>query len=237
VSSEPAAAQYVNLGSNKIYDVDLAASTKESLFLFECKRKVLTNAARAGATYFTILDLSRSFLEQLIQLARHELELFGRGTIDFQDGTRLSRGERKIELIALTMLDHGSLQNSAFTRNLVDALWTIKFGSDDPTAHAELEKINGKIVELKSLLERIAQTKGQDFTDFYRRHRFVVWWLSVDQLAVLLAQGNDLRTTLNSVRHLTFGTGDLMNEFALANRLKADAKTTAAPRVPPMPDG
>jgi hypothetical protein len=119
------------------------------------------------------------------------------------------------------MLDHGSLQNRMFLRNIIYALLWATVGSDVPEQNDKLQSVNKVIAELRSNFERLSTLYGQEFGKFLHQYTFDVWWLSIDQLAVLLQQREPLWQALRPIRHLVFGTGDLMAEFAIADRLKA----------------
>ena len=47
----------------------------------------------------------------LVQMTHHEIVLHTKGSIKFLDKKELVFGGREVERIAVTMLDHGSLQN------------------------------------------------------------------------------------------------------------------------------
>jgi hypothetical protein len=56
----PVSGKYVDPDTCIEYDVDLAVETAERVFLIECKKKALTNKARAGETLNAITDLTAS---------------------------------------------------------------------------------------------------------------------------------------------------------------------------------
>jgi hypothetical protein len=44
------------------------------------------------------------------------------------------------------------------------------------------------------------------------------WWLSIDQLYFLCERTGDLRSAVSPLGNIIFGTGDLMNEIANADK-------------------
>jgi hypothetical protein len=83
-------------------DMDIVGETKDRIFIFECKKKVLTNASRRGETVSSLRDLNDSFLKFTMQLARHESALRTQETITFRDGKNLSLSGRKIEKFGIS---------------------------------------------------------------------------------------------------------------------------------------
>lgn len=69
-------------------------------------------------------------------------------------------------------------------------------------------------------LQSLSNRKNIEFEKLVHSCCFSTWWLSVDQLFILCEKGLDLWDTLKVTRHITFGTGDIMNEFAFAERLR-----------------
>jgi hypothetical protein len=217
--------KYFFPGTHDQYEVDLAVESERHIHLLECKRKALTSRARAGALGDVLIDLSKSFLEMLIQMSRHEIALRSAGAIRFRDGTTLGLGGRDIERIAVTMLDHGSLQNHVFIHNLVRAIIETTVSSDDPTMERLLRPVNDAVQQLRVNLQELAGLTGEEFGAFLQRYGFGTWWLSIDQLAALLRTGTTLWDTLRPVRHISFQTGDLMSEFAGAQRLAEESSS------------
>ena len=201
------------------YDLDLAVETSQHIHLIECKRKALTNLARGGGTADALLDLSESFFDMLVQMTHHEIVLHTKGSLKFLDKTELLFGGREVERIAVTMLDHGSLQNPVFIRAVVRAILTTQFNSDDPAMTKRLEPLNQSIKKLLSNLQQLSTLTGFEFWEFLHRYSFGTWWLSVDQLAVLSEKDVSLWNVLRPIRNVIFQTGDMMNEFALAQKL------------------
>ena len=200
--------------SRGYYELDLAVTKVDCIHLLECKRKVLTRAARAGNVIKALKDFSKSFLETLVQMTRHEIIMRTQGEIQFIDGRVLSISDRRIERVTLTMLDHGSMQGRIFTRNMVNTLILGDLVSDDPSIQGTLREINITVAKLRTNLEALAEIEQCSLGEYLRRFGFGNWWLSLDQLMTLARPNVSLWEMLRPIRHTTFQTGDIMSEFA-----------------------
>ena len=104
------------------FELDVADVTPKHLSLLECKKKALTNNARAGNVISAAVDLAHAFLKPLAQMIHHEAELRVNG-IKFLNGQVLELDGRDIQRIAITMTDHGSMQDRMFLRAILVSLW------------------------------------------------------------------------------------------------------------------
>ena len=98
------------------FDVDVAELTDRHVFLFESKKKALTNPARAGNTLAATVDFARGFLYPLVQANRHEAQLRSPAGLTLLNGENFKFDGRNVQRIAVTMTDHGSMQDRAFLR-------------------------------------------------------------------------------------------------------------------------
>ena len=104
------------------FELDVADVTDKHIFFLECKKKPLTNAARAGNVLSAAVDLAQAFMMPLVQMNRHEAQLRA-GGITFLNGQVLQLDGRDIQRIAITMTDHGSMQDRMFLRAVLIGLW------------------------------------------------------------------------------------------------------------------
>lgn len=209
-------ARYDHPTLGKSYEFDLAVETDHTLVLIECKMKALTRAARGLDTMGALSDFTKGYIETYAQLLRHEIALRVGSPLVLDNRPPLDLSGRKIQRIVLTMLDHGSLQNRQVLRNIIRAFANMTLSSEIPELAEPLDEINETVKEVYGHLATLAELAGQPFWDFMQGHEFGNWWLSVDQLALLAAGVGDLTEALAPIRHITFQTGDLMNEFAYA---------------------
>jgi hypothetical protein len=199
-------------------EIDLVIETDTHIFLIECKSKSLTNLSRAGMIPDALVDLVKGFLVPLWQLTEHEIILTKKQIITFIDGKTLKLNDRKIEKIVLTMLDFGSFQNRMFTSRIVQSIILVSFGSDDVNTHVRLSELNEIIQKITQNFNVLSELSGQEFGRFVQNYTFGVWWLSVDQLMTLVNPNIPLWDALKPIRHMVFGTGDIMNEYANAKK-------------------
>jgi hypothetical protein len=205
------------------FEVDVASETAGDLILLECKKKPLTNAARAGNSLSAAVDLAQGFLDPLVQMARHEKHLCGSG-LHFISGKSLHLGKRHLTKISVTMTDHGSMHDRAFLRGLISALYGFKLTAADPANQKEAQKVNDAIVALQDGVNAIIALTGEPLDRFIHRYLPSCWWLSIDQLYFLCRGSADLRAALAPLGSITFGTGDIMTEISHSARIGLLAK-------------
>ena len=155
----------------------------------------------------------------LVQLIQHEIVLRKAGNIKFDDGKVLSLGGRQTERFAISLLNYGSLQGPTLIRSIVAGLLGVKLGHNDPEEAKRLESVNRTIEKLTRKLTELSSLSELEVGEFIRQFNFDTWWLSIDQLAVLATTGSSLHDILRPIRNVVFETGDLMNEFAHAERM------------------
>jgi hypothetical protein len=195
------------------FELDVADVTTKKISLLECKKKQLTNAARAGNVLSATVDLAQAFLMPLVQMIHHEAELRASG-ITFLNGQVLRLDGRDIQRIAITMTDHGSMQDRMFLRAILIGLWGARLTAIDPKHQADADKVNAQLKSVAYGITSLAAQAGGNFNNFVNGYIFSTWWLSVDQLYFLSERASDLREAVSPLGSIIFGTGDLMNEIA-----------------------
>lgn len=213
--------KYRDPSSGKIPEIDVLVETPERIFLIECKKKPLTNLARGGSTLHAVIDLSKALLQMLVQLARHEKVLRSQGHIEFLDGSKVFLGGRKVEKIAVTMLDHGSLQDRKIISNVVLGLFGRQLSASMSEHQPLLKDVNETLEELQAeLVELAGAAKGGDVGELLRVFALGTWWLGLDGLGYLCGTHTDLWSALRPLRQVTFRTGDMMTEMAYLRQAK-----------------
>jgi hypothetical protein len=200
------------------FELDVADVTHNQISLLECKKKQLTNAARAGNVLSAAVDLAQAFFMPLVQMNRHEAQLRADG-ITFLDGQLLLLDGRDIQRIAITMTDHGSMQDRMFLRAVLIGLWGAHLTAINPTHQAEADKVNAQLKSVADGIVSLAAQAGGEFNDFVHRYIHSTWWLSIDQLYFLCERAGDLQDVVSPWGSVIFGTGDLMNEIAHCDRM------------------
>jgi hypothetical protein len=200
------------------FDIDVAETTDHDVFLLECKKKGLTDNARGGNTLHAIIDFANGFLRPLIQANRHEAELRSVKGLTLLDGRVFKLEGRNLIRLAITMTDHGSMQDRPFLRGMIGALWGTTLTSGDPALQKEADKVSGLVATLTGGIERLASLAGEELTDYSPAYAGGCWFLGIDQLRFLCSKSTDLRRALSPMGSITYGTGDIMTELAHADR-------------------
>lgn len=82
-----------------------------------------TKSAMGGQVLDGMIDLALAMVRGQTQLGRHEILLRRQGYIEFEDGTRLElRGRKRINRIAVTLLDWGGVQDRVVAENACSVL-------------------------------------------------------------------------------------------------------------------
>ncbi len=213
--------KYRDPSSGKIPEIDVLVETPERIFLIECKKKPLTNLARGGSTLHAVIDLSKALLQMLVQLARHEKVLRSQGHIELLDGSKVFLNGREVEKIAVTMLDHGSLQDRMIISNVVRGLFGRQLNASRSEHQPLLKGVNETLEELQAeLVELAGAAEGGDVGELLRVYALGTWWLGLDGLHYLCRTYRDLWSALRPIRHLSFRTGDMMTEIAFLRQAK-----------------
>jgi hypothetical protein len=205
-------------------EIDVANETDARLFLFECKSKALTNISRGGNALNALFDFAKAFFHPLIQANGHEIQLRS-GGIEFLDGGGIDLAGRAVDRIAVSMTDHGSMQDRTFLRAVFNSLWGVRLVAPDSALRAQVDEFNDKyLARIQQGIEKICELSGAPKDRFVRMYLQDCCWLSIDQLFYLCRRSPDLREALSPLRSMTFGTGDMMTELAAFDRMRKNTQ-------------
>jgi hypothetical protein len=200
------------------FELDVADVTDKHIFFLECKKKPLTNAARAGNVLTAAVDFAQAFLMPLVQMNRHEAQLRA-GGITFLNGQVLQLDKRNIQRFATTMTDHGSMHDRMFLGAVLIGLWGAHLTALNPAHQADADKVNEQLKLVADGITSLAGQAGGKFDEFVHRYIRSSWWLSIDHLYFLCEGATDLQNALSPLGSIIFGTGDIMNEIAQCDRM------------------
>lgn len=202
-------------------DCDSLIEADPGIVLVELKKKSLTKRAQAGGVLKLFLDIYGGFLRAQEQLGRQEIALRRHGELRFLDGSLVELRGRRIERVAVTLLDWGATQDSTVWRLLAHLLVDAQINGVPETEEdtEDLEKCNKA---LKKLAEqsRCLESLGVDARDQFSRW----WFLSVPQLLFVLnnsKDANDFYTRLRWVKSMTTGSLDFYTEYSYRKNLEA----------------
>lgn len=200
-----------------IFDVDAMCFGEKRIRMFECKKKALPNIARAGNTLAVTYDFVAGFLTPVLQAIRHEIQLRDRNGLTISDGRTFALDGRHVQRYAITMTDHGSMQDGLFLRNMLIALWGVTLSSADPANEKAAEAINKKLREMEDGVTALASARCESAEEVLRDFAHNNAWFSIDQLYFFCGRTSDIQTAFGFLGSTTFGTGDVMNEYAISD--------------------
>jgi hypothetical protein len=201
-----------------IFDIDAMCFGEKRIRMFECKKKALPNVARAGNTLAVAYDFVAGFLTPVLQTIHHEIQLRDPKGLTISDGRTFALEGRHVQRYAITMTDHGSMQDGPFLRNMLIALWGVTLSSADPTNDGAAEAINRKLREMEDGVTAIASASGETIDVVLRGFAHNNGWFSIDQLYFFCGRTSDIQTAFGFLGSTTFGTGDVMNEYAIGDQ-------------------
>ncbi len=205
-------------------ECDAVVETPHAVVLIEAKKKGLTRKTLAGDALKGLFDVSGSLLASHAQLARHEYSLRRDGELRFSSGEVVRLEGRRIDRVAITLLDLGSLQDKMMVGNLVTHLRgaTLQIGRDLDKAEAKAAREFNE--NAQALLDAF-EANAAFVEDYDRLERFSVRSFSLGQLIALLEDVSDaagFEENLAVDRHMSTGTGDWLLEFRQMKKLRAD---------------
>ncbi|CAN7335355.1 hypothetical protein LJR029_005726 [Caballeronia sp. LjRoot29] len=103
-------------------DSDLIIETDAVILLCEFKKKALTRLANSGNDLQLTADLARGLVTGVNQLAKQEIELRKTEKLRFTDGSELTRNDRRIVKIVISLSDHGGLHDASMVRHTLRVL-------------------------------------------------------------------------------------------------------------------
>lgn len=201
---------------SKEKEVDFIIETNDTIIFIELKRKTLTSEARAGNSLKSLLDLSQSLLQALVQSGCHEYVLRRDGLISFEDGSQINLSNRKIERVALSLFGFFGLQDGVFSNQIIRNLIDSTVSSDE---EKEVVDINKTISELRNQYKTIIFIReyGKQMNPFFNCRFF-----SVPQLIEILSNSRnneEFKIELNRTRHVSTGCKDWFKDYYFIRQL------------------
>jgi hypothetical protein len=205
-------------------ECDLVVESDDSIILLELKLKALTRKSRSGDTVQVFLDLTNSLLDAQAQLAQHEVLLYEQGALELTNSDNrysLQRRGRRVDRVAVTLLDYGALQNRDTLFHLMNTMVTATISTSDPARQGAIEKIKMTATKLAASQKRLHELRPINGMQFYN-----CWSLSLGQLLVMLddvTSNQSFADVLHWCEGISLGTLDPYYELSVLR----DSKRTA----------
>jgi len=210
-------------------ECDIVVETDQYVIFLEIKKKPLTRRAQAGSDAHVLLDLANSLLAAQVQAGWHEARLQKQGFIELNSvgvKTRLELRGRKVERIAISLMQFGGFQDRILLKQFLEATMSASFGVSDPALQSGFAKFNALLGELREQLKILHPNEanlGQPF--------FHCWFLSVPQLLVLLddVRGAEaFKEALWKTRHVVTGSADFYYDNAWMRKSTRGSATSGS---------
>lgn len=211
----------------KIYDCDLAVVSTDAVILFEIKKKALTKASMGGHTLDELIDLCRSMIKAQTQLGRQEIELRKAGEIRFKNGSHIELGNRRVERIAVTLFDWGSMQDRLVSDTVLKILSTSNIEATNLTTEQSnaLNESQNLLTMLQAQMIELALVKEASNQPFFDCH-----FLGIPQLLFLLngtRSADEFYANLGTIKHTVTRTLDMYHTLIYMKKLRASTSATA----------
>lgn len=213
-----------DMGKGAGGECDFVFEDEDNILLVECKAKALTRGAMAGTQADALLDFAGGIVASQAQSLRHERLLRTRGTITFNDRTRLDFRNRRITRLSISLTDQGALQDRWLLEACYNALLTGSVSC--PPGYKkkkQVEKFNRDLQKLQAEATLLIEA-GHDA----RAPRLNIGSASLAQLDVMLEGA----TSLTEIREIlaipaSFNTGNPLLEHHHLRRIR-DARREAS---------
>jgi len=198
----------------KTSEVDLVLESPEKIVLFECKKKGLTRPTLGGDMVDGLIDICLTFIQAQCQLVGHELTLLKEGHIKFDDGTVLHHNGRRIEKVAVTLHDLGSLQDRMVTSNTINVLISSVISADTMTPYQteRFLECNELLTRLNTLYKERTSITGESDVPLHD-----CMFLGTPQIAFLLDHSSDAESffkNLGMIKTVINGSLDMYATFS-----------------------
>jgi hypothetical protein len=196
-------------------ECDLVVETKDHIIFIEMKKKVLTRAARGGSQVAIFLDLAKSMFDAQIQLCGHELALYKYGEILLSDSSTIKLNNRRIERVALGLLDFGGMHDRIVMAQILETVINFSVSANRTEDETKILEVQKRAKKLREQIVELNKYRTQ-YPPFFNS-----WFLSLGHLYIVLDDvlGNEsFKDSLFSTRHVTTGSLDFYYEHYLAKK-------------------
>lgn len=213
------------------YESDLIIESDNVIILGEIKKKGLTRPSMAGDAVDGIIDLVLTFIKAQTQLAIQEIQLLKNGFIQFSDGQKLLHNGRRIERIAITLHDLGSVQDRMIAGNIIKTLINSVTTADHATPYQKrrLAECNDLTALLNDQTRQIISLNKNGSDPL-----FDCTFLGVPQIQFLLngvKSVDEFHSNLRTVKTSVRASFDMYDTFVNTQRIRKQAKLEQEAKV------
>lgn len=196
---------------------DLIVETSSQIFIFEIKKKSLTNAALFGQDYEILSSLAKSVLHSQIQAMKIEYLLRLNGEIEIKGKTKtktIKLNNRQINRVSVSLNDFGSLQDIITLQSTLKSCVASVITSTVKSVDKTLSKWREYVKEINNyavLIEQLQTTPQPYF--------FNSTFMSISQILTLL---NDCKNAEDFLNEISRGSRTILSkrDFYLEYKIK-----------------
>lgn len=217
-------------------DSDILIETDSHIILVEIKKTQLTRTAQAGDVLHAFMDISEALVKSQEQAGRIEIILRTKGYIrlinkELNVTKIINWNNRKIERISITHLDFFSLHDRPMMMRLLEMLLDVQlqYKGIEQLSRIELERLKKLNNNLEKLTEQY-QEIYKDIDSGRDKPYFDCWFIPLGFLRLLLTDtvgAEQFLLALQRMKYVSFGTGNLYQEFRLRAKLSMIEKDQA----------
>lgn len=210
------------------FDCDLLIETADTILLFEVKKKSLTNISMSGSVLDTLIDLSLAMVKAQTQLLHHEFQLTLEEGITFENEVQVQGHGRRVEKIAVTLLDWGTMQDRTVSDTILKHL-----AGTNISAVGVTDSQKQKLVECNKLLELVMK-RAQQLTSPTSEGPLPFidcTFLGVPQILFMLEgarSAEEFLARLRTFKHTSVATFDMYRGMRYMQNAHATNQTTPA---------
>jgi len=199
-------------------DCDVIIESGNGIVFIEVKKKALTRSAKSGDDVNMFIDFSKSLIDSLIQLNKHEINLREKGILELKENI-IEFKDRKIEKVSLVLHDFGTVHDKMIFDQI---LRNMEYGGYEVYDQTRKEKFNEVIIKSNKLKRQIDKLISLDAVPSNNPH-INCYFLCLDQLLMIINDSNSNESfvsNLQSIRNITLYNHNIYETYLYAKTLK-----------------
>ncbi|WP_421594960.1 hypothetical protein [Rahnella sp. PD4] len=202
---------------------DLIVETHSTIFIFEVKKKSMTNAALFGQDFEILTSLAASVLHSQSQAFKIEYLLHLNGEINIKNKNginKVSLNNRVVKKISVSLNDFGSLQDLITLQTILSSSISSIISSSDKDVDGKLNDWRNFIKDINNYLILMEDPKQPQRLPFYNS-----LFMSVSQILTILGACNnetDFLSEISRGSNLILSKRDFYQEYSMKKNLLKD---------------